>query len=85
MKDVVENDSSRAAAREVVKVNLRNYLLKAPGCNLKWIKRKIHSSGIAPQDLKDIIVDMAGLGDERRYKRIFKICFFANFDCTKIK
>jgi hypothetical protein len=85
LNDVDENNSPNASARVFVKAHLRSYLIKSPGCDLKWIKRKIYTSGIAPKDLEDIMVDLVSLGDEKRYKRIFKICYFANFDCTKIK
>jgi hypothetical protein len=77
--------SPREISRDLVKINLGSFLTNAPGCDLEWIKLIIHISGITPEHLEDLFYNMSGLGDEKRYKKIFKICRNAKFNCKEIK
>ena len=77
--------SPREISRDLIKVNLGSFLTNAPGCDLEWIKLIIHISGISPGGLEDIFFEFHDFGDKKKYKKIFKICRNAKFDCDAIK
>jgi hypothetical protein len=72
-------------AIDFLRVNLGSYLTRAPGCDLEWMKLIISISGVKPDDLANVFIDMDGFGDKRRYRKIFKICCNAQFDTTVIR
>lgn len=76
--------SEREFSSEFVEENLKSYLLKLTGCDLEWIKLIINISGVYPDDLKDILQKMKGLGSRKRYKKIFEVCQDAGYRCEEI-
>ena len=77
-------ESPEEIAIDFVKVNLGNYLTGAPGCDFEWIKLIIGISGISSGDLANVFLEMDGFGNNKRYKRIFKLCRNVNFHSEMI-
>ena len=71
--------------REYVKNRLIDYITSKPDCNLDWIKRKIKLSGISPEDLLGIFMELKTHIDNKEFKVIFDICCDADFDCDTLK
>ena len=71
--------------REFLRINLGYYLIKSPECDLHWIKKVLHDSLMSPSDLKSLLYEMEDFGDKKRYKKILKVCYDANFNCGAIE
>lgn len=76
--------SPEEITHEFVEENLRDYLNKKPSCDLEWIKLIIHCCGINPDALKNIFNEMKNVGDEKLYKKLFRICHKAKFKSEEI-
>jgi hypothetical protein len=70
--------------KEFFKINLGYYLIKSPECDLQWIKNILRNSLLSPADLKSLLYEMENFGDNKRYRKIMKVCNDANFNCKAI-
>ena len=77
-------ESPEELTSDFVKVNLGSYLTGAPGCDFEWIKLIIGMSGISPGELANLFLEMDGFGDNKRYRKIFRLCRNANFHAETI-
>ena len=77
-------NSREEIIHEFVEENLKDYLNKKPSCDLEWIKLIIHVCGINPDDLKNVFNEMKDVGDEKLYKKLFRICNKAKFKSEEI-
>jgi hypothetical protein len=66
--------SPEEIASDFVRVNMGSYLTGTPGCDLEWMKLIINLSDLNPGDLADIFIEMDGFGDNKRYRKLLKVC-----------
>jgi hypothetical protein len=71
--------------KEFFRINLGYYLIKSPECDLRWIKDILRDSAIPSMDLKSLLYEMEEFGDKKRYRKILKVCYDANFNCKEIE
>jgi hypothetical protein len=79
MKQTNEN------THEYIKSSLIDYISSKPRCTLKWIIRKLCSSGLSPGKLANLFAELKQYADEDTYWLIFDICRNVNFDSNELK
>ena len=70
---------------EYLKNRLIDYISSKPQYSLKWIIRKICSSGMSPGELSNLFAELKQYANEDTYWLLFNICRNVNFDRNELK
>jgi hypothetical protein len=72
---------------DYVKQSLEAFLRNDPDCSLSWIKCRITVSKISVDELKCLLFQLKGYGDQDRYDEIYSECsqrgFKSDLICDK--